>query len=987
MEVQSKNTPNPHSFQDAGLRDARLSPCLFHPHFTFLGLTQLPDIHATGFRLRHASGAELVAILDNNPVQSFALSFDAAPRDDSGWVHVAEHLHCNTSTSHPRVHDIMTVAARGGHYLSLNASTDYDQATFYVTSAVPHEYLRLSALIIDSVFQARSSKLDFAIEGWRVKIDRKNRPLVRGITYSEACGAEGDPEEAMRHAILSTLLPNSHYRHSFCGIPKAMLLLKHEELIKRAKQLFHPSQAKLFVSGKLELPEILQAIDFALPKVFEPFTPEVQLDTTPVAEPIRQHFAYPYFGAAADAPSASAIAWVIPPEGNNFPRVALDVLETLLVTRSDPNILERFEEAGLNCSLCGGIMRLRQNIFQLEGWGVNQEQRGDYERCILEWLHTLTQRMFTTEEIEWALNTVELDYREKLAEPQSGESLRDMVLESWNLHGSPFEGLRWKSDMEALRKTLAREGRLFERMIQELLLDNHHRTTVSIEPSTDTGSSHIEQENAFLKNLDLSENGAFRKECIEQEQQISRLSRRRENDQALACFPPLELSLLNREIPPMPIFENVESEKIVIQRIPARDLVAIEIFLDLTALDASSFPYAMLLPAVLQKIINTSPTFALVPMKLELSALASETSADQTPCFHLILRGTCLALQGELFAENIRKLLRSPLVLSSTALRECVSEARSELYETFFQSEDTLAKTRACALLSTSWQRQDLSEGIRHFRNLRACEEEINKSEKNCLEVLDHVNRAYQASLASPNTSIHVIEPDNQKSDLSSYFRGLLRGSSDPSSHTRFIKGVAQHLRAEGIVIPTRLTSTAVALDLRAVGHHPHGALSVLLNQLHYADLWRAMRVRGSAYGVSAEYGEQTGILSFGCTYCPDPELALRTMRRIPRIVDALALSESDLRRAKVGAIREVDMPLSPLEIAHENYLDRLLGISHAQKQNRRGQIFDCTLNELRAYASVFADALAKHSAIAVLGERTLLEGIKSKFALEISEL
>ena len=122
----------------------------------------------------------------------------------------------------------------------------------------------------------------------------------------------------------------------------------------------------------------------------------------------------------------------------------------------------------------------------------------------------------------------------------------------------------------------------------------------------------------------------------------------------------------------------------------------------------------------------------------------------------------------------------------------------------------------------------------------------------------------------------------------------------------------------------------------------------------------------GGAYGAMNTFDQQSGMYTYVSYRDPNLDETLKAFDQAVDYLRHLELSESELTKALIGAIGEVDSYQLPDAKGYTSLLRYILGISDAERQRIRDELLATTPADFRA----FADALEQvrlHGDIAIV--------------------
>ena len=224
----------------------------------------VPSKHADLYTMRHEkTKAELLYFARADENKTFAIAFKTLPEDDTGVFHILEHSVLNGSRRFP-VREPFVNLLQSSMQTFLNAMTYPDKTVYPVCSRNDKDFHNLMEVYLDAVFcpAIYEKPQIFMQEGWHYEFDSEDaEPYYNGVVYSEMKGAFSDVSELMETESMRLLFPDSSYGFVSGGHPESIPKLTYEQFIANHRRYYHPSNARIFLDGKMDIDEILRYID------------------------------------------------------------------------------------------------------------------------------------------------------------------------------------------------------------------------------------------------------------------------------------------------------------------------------------------------------------------------------------------------------------------------------------------------------------------------------------------------------------------------------------------------------------------------------------------------------------------------------------------------------------------------------------------------------------------------------------------------------
>ncbi|MCL4252592.1 MAG: insulinase family protein, partial [Anaerolineae bacterium] len=195
------------------------------------------------------------------------------------------------------------------------------------------------------------------------------------------------------------------------------------------------------------------------------------------------------------------VNWALPDPLNVERNLSLQVLYQILLGSPASPLYKALLDSELGEDIAGlGLdTDAYQMIFSTGMRGVALEDAGKVEETILETLQNLVKDGIDPLEIEAAMNTYEFSLREyNTGGFPRGLAMMFTSLSSWLYGGDPLAPLSYESTLAGIKEKLATDKHYFEKLIDDYLLKNSHRSTILLEPDSDYRKRLEAQERARL---------------------------------------------------------------------------------------------------------------------------------------------------------------------------------------------------------------------------------------------------------------------------------------------------------------------------------------------------------------------------------------------------------------------------------------------------------------------------------------------------------
>lgn len=938
----------------------------------------IPELNTRARLYRHLkTGAELLSLENDDENKCFGITFRTPPRDSTGIAHILEHSVLCGSRKYP-VKDPFFTLVKGSVHTFLNAMTYPDKTTYPVASTNLKDFYNLVDVYLDAVFFPRITPEVLKQEGWHFELPAPDAPLtIKGVVYNEMKGAYSSPDGMLYRYSQQSLFPDTTYGHSSGGDPQAIPDLTYEAFKRFHETLYHPSNARIFFYGDDPPEERLRKLDEYLSQ-FERSEPSSQIELQARFNAPRE-FEYTFSADEDNQKGMVMLNWLI--DDNRDPTVlmARDLLSYILLGNAAAPLRKALIDSGLGEEVVGGYESdLLQQTFSVGMKGIDPANAGQVEELILRTLAELAEQGIDPETVAAAFNTFEFSLREN----NTGSFPRGLVLMlralgTWLYDDDPIAPLRFEAPLAAVRAAVANGERVFERLIRELLLDNLHRTRVTLRPDPEHAARLAAAEQARIDAFAATLDDAKREALVAETQALAEWQQTPDPPEAIAAIPTLRLADLDRAVKRIPTeIDERGGARLLRHNLFTNGIVYLDLAFDLRALSPHLLPYVPLFARALTEMGTATSDFVRLLQRIgrETGGIyaATMTATDivsTAPVGRLIVRGKSTVAQTTELLRLLSEILLTVNLDNRERFRQIVLRARANKESSLVPAGNAYARQRLAARFAPAEWADEQMGGVSAIFFLRELEQRVQHDWPSVLADLEAVRAALinRRGLVANLT----LDADNQQAVLP-MLTAFLSELPDAAYHPAHwpVRSVAG---GEGLVIPAQVNYVAKGVDLHALGIRPSGAAMVVLRHLRIDYLLDRIRIQGGAYGAGGNYDRSTGL--FITASYRDPNL-LRTLDVYDEMATFLretALDPATVERAIIGTIGDMDAYQLPDAKGYTALVRYLTSVSDEYRQQIRNEVLATTPADFVVFAEAAA-ALRDHGQVAVLGSAEAIE-------------
>ena len=520
---------------------------LVHPAFELIGTHHIPALSAEFLQYRHrATGALHYHLAADNNENVFLVAFRTQPMDSKGVAHILEHTALCGSKKYP-VRDPFFSMIRRSLNTFMNAFTAADWTAYPFATQNKTDFYNLLSVYLDATFFANLNELDFAQEGIRVELEN-DKPVYKGVVFNEMKGAMSSPTDQLYHTLAHALYPQTTYHYNSGGNPADIPNLTHQELLDFYKSHYHPSNAVLMTFGNLSPFELQTTFE---EQALRQFSQGQTLKSVPeqrLTAPIAIEDVYAVDGDDLHKKTYIQLAWLLPPSTDIDTRLALRLMEGVLMEHAGSPLRQYLETCGLGEST-SPLMGLDDSNYEMTFYcglqGSEADKADDLEAGIFKVLHDVVNNPIDTQQIEAVLHQIELHQREIGGDGMPyGLTLLLNGLGSAIHGGNPLDVWQIEPHLAKLREQLT-DPNWLPQLIQTHLIDNPHRVRLTLKPDAQKSERDQAVEQAQLDKIASQLDDAQREELLKQAQL---LEQRQAQEDDLSLLPKVGLADIPADI-------------------------------------------------------------------------------------------------------------------------------------------------------------------------------------------------------------------------------------------------------------------------------------------------------------------------------------------------------------------------------------------------------------------------------------------------------
>jgi len=281
---------------------------------------------------------------------------------------------------------------------------------------------------------------------------------------------------------------------------------------------------------------------------------------------------------------------------------------------------------------------------------------------------------------------------------------------------------------------------------------------------------------------------------------------------------------------------------------------------------------------------------------------------------------------------------------------------------------------RAASYCSVSGAYKELLGGISFYQVLERLSRDF---DGNSDRVIENLQKARDLIITRDHLVVSFTADEGAFEQVKGGLQRLIEEvPSKPAAGTKY--DLTPQRTNEALVIPTKVNYVARAADFRALGVDYSGSMLVLAKMVYSDYLWNRVRVQGGAYGAHITVA-RPGLLTLSSYRDPQIKKTLDAFGEISKYIGEGHWPETDLKRFIIGAISDLDHPLTPAQKGERATMHYLCRYVPGELEQERKQVLSTTPADIKKYAGLFT-AVADANNLCVVGGDEKIRAEKDLF-------
>lgn len=863
---------------------------------------KIEDINSTAYVYDHSSGGKLIFIENDDEERVFSIAFRTLPEDNTGAAHIVEHsVLCGSE--HYNLKDPFNILDKGSIHTYLNAMTYADRTIYPVAGTNEKDFKAMLRIYCDAVFNPLmyKNKGIFLQEGWH-----SNGKELNGVVLNEMKGVYSDSQVILEETIAAQVYKNTPYGYDSGGNPENITDLSYEEFLDFHSKNYHPSNAVIYLYGKLDIEEYLNILDKEFLYKYE--YRQSSFNTDIKAKDCED------ITAVHHSPSGNILnALFDTGEVSDFSKcLMLDILCDFLFNSEGAYIKEKLRPLGNKVSAYFNDSSYLTNL------NVNIE--GSKETDVNKFREILNDALKNADIDEYKLNGIINSYKFYFKEEDFGYKPRGLfyctlLMRSFMYGNYTFEPIRINKLFENVETMDIKE------LLRKYFID---KGTYSILLHTET----LKKEKSVPK--------ANNEPLIKYQAQ-------KDTAEEIAK---INVSTVS-EISKKPFDFKFEADKNIFVPCENSDVVYIDFLFDTSMLSKEELPVLGLLQTVADiynKDYSNDIDYYMGGFELVNRIIKGK---DEYRAY--------IQVKIKALKENIYKALDifyNVITIKYTdtlRVKELVNEQKQSLKNRYIHSGQTKAYTKALSVLFEESAYIENTVGYELYRYL---------SDRNHEELCKDLYAVSQKVFAKPEMYVLTCSEKDRK-NITDYTDNILL--SLPSAHLG--RSVIELNSEESIIANTNVNFNAAAFPIE----YDSGVYRVVQQIITREYIWDKIRLEGGAYGGGCRFTDNNKCYMYSYR---DPQLARtydifeKTGQYLQK-----KKTQKEIDRFILGAINEADAPVKNNMLGSMAIRRHMLDITYEKLAKRREELLSAKPEDIIKAGENIENAI-KNKAICTVGRK-----------------
>ena len=950
---------------------------------------KISDLNSDGYILKHKkTGAMITLLLNDDENKVFYIGFRTPPKDSTGVAHILEHSVLCGSKNFP-VKDPFIELAKGSLNTFLNAMTYPDKTVYPVASCNDKDFKNLVHVYLDAVFYPniyREEKI-FRQEGWHYEMESIEDDLfINGVVYNEMKGAFSSPDDVVEREIMNSLYPDITYGLESGGDPDVIPELTYEEFLAFHQKYYHPSNSFIYLYGNLDAAEYLSFIDENYLSAFDMLNVDSAVGMQTAFDAPKE-LVKEYSIMEDESLSENTYLTYNVSMGSSLDKmlyVAMDVLDYVLCSAPGAPVKQALIDRGIGKDVYSTLENgIYQPYFSVVAKNADEDQKEEFVSVIEEVLLKSVKEGLDQKALAAAINYFEFKYREAdFGSYPRGLMLGLQALDSWLYDkNAPFMHIEANKTYEELKNSI--KNGYFEELIEKYILKNPHKTIMTVKPVQGLTTKKDKRLHEKLQEYKNTLSKEEQQEIVNKTNALHAYQEEPSSKEALETIPLLNRQDMKKEAAGyVNEVRAVEDTTILFHDIFTNGIGYLNLVFDLKQVPARLLPYVGILKSVLMMVDTEHYSYGELFNEINIhtggikAVVNTYTNANQMDEYKIMLeiRSKALYEKRDKALELMKEIILTSKFDDTKRLYEIIAESKSRMQATMTGAGHSLALLRTLSYFSPTAAVSEQISGIPQYRLLENLEKNFNDKKD---ELVQNLKELSECIFKAENLLVDYTATGEGYPGLEQAVRDLkaelFTGNTEGEG---FVPELIR--KNEAFMTAGQVQYVCRAGNFIAKGLPYTGALKVLKVMMGYDYLWNNVRVKGGAYGCMCNF-YKNGDAYFVSYRDPNLDRTIDVYEKAAEYIKNVQLDERTVTQFIIGAVSELDTPMTPATRGSYSLGGYLTGLSMERVQKERDELLATTQEELQGLYK-YVQAFMEEDNLCVVGNGEKIKENKELF-------
>ncbi len=919
------------------------------------------------YTLRHEkTGAELLYFDRGDENKTFSVCFKTLPEDSTGVFHILEHSVLNGSDKYP-VKEPFVSLLQSSMQTFLNAMTYSDKTVFPVSSRNEKDFFNLMSVYLDAVFcPAIYNKPEiFMQEGWHFEPDEEGSFYYNGVVYSEMKGSFADVDRLIDDETDKLLFPDNSYGFTSGGHPNNITDLTYEKFLETHKRFYHPTNAKFFLDGQMDIDKVLKYIDEEYLSKYDYKEPD--FDFVPQIPKTGEHTVCYEARPGEEDMAHISVAKILCNHDETEKIYACEILSDYLTGSNEAPLKRAFLEKGIaqdiSLHISAGVY---QPTVSLVINNINKDKVKEVKSFLPEIVDSIKKQGLDKEALIACIERLAFVNKE-ITEPY-GVELCIKMLDGWLYGEDPLTHVDNGEVFNSLRQKA--ETDYFSDLFLEILGNADSMSYLYVMPSLTKGEEDAQREAEKIEKVTSDWGEAECQNALDKFMGMQQWQQSMDSEEVLATIPHLDISDIPLEVKfPKTEVSTVEGRDILKITTDTNGIVYLNMYFDISDFDLEELRLVSVLTTCFGELSTENYEAHKLQTKIKsylgrLSAKIEVTAkrGDLKNCKPYLLVTAAMLKEKETEAtELLKELLLHSKYDETDKIYETVLQNDYNLKQVLVNNGHVVALTKALSPFSARGAMLENLDGESFAKWFSKFAESFEEKKDFYGQRLNELSK----KVFSKNRFFMGYTGDYGYQSAESLIKAL------PESEIGEPWKVPMEGREDVAVgIPSGVGFSAMGHNLYELGGEFTGSCSVLSSLVSYTYLWNMIRVQGGAYGTGMNIRMNGDIFCYSYRD-PNPENSRDAYSAIADFLAETVSQDMPIDDIIIGAVNSTDPMLDPAGICNSECKDYLNGITRDDILKMRKQIIETTNGDFEELIEVIRK-FGQEGKFCVVGDKEL---------------